>query len=183
MMLYRGGLLIIYTDDKESEADFELKIQKVLIEVDQLLKPNVYWTGIGNTHEDLSELDYGINESLFATKHAELTDVQSSHFQTIGLYSILLPYQNDFWMKQFKARIIDPIVAYDALYHTELLATAEVYVKEGGKIPETSARLFLHKNTVRYRIEKLKSLLGAHHHDLDFYEVLAVAMRLNEIMK
>lgn len=183
MMLYRGGLLIIYTVDKENEAAFESKVQKLLIEVDQLLKPNVYWTGIGNIHDDLSELDYGISESLYASKHAELTEVQASNFKATGLYSILLPYQNDLWMKHFKERIIEPIMAYDSLYHTDLLTTAEAYVKEGGRIPETSARLFLHKNTVRYRIDKIKTLLGAHHHDLDFYEVLAVAIRLNSIMK
>ncbi|MFJ5793743.1 sugar diacid recognition domain-containing protein [Bacillus atrophaeus] len=42
----------------------------------------------------------------------------------------------------------------------ELVNTLEAYIKEGGELNKIAESLFIHRNTLRYRLEKIKELTG-----------------------
>jgi DNA-binding PucR family transcriptional regulator len=42
----------------------------------------------------------------------------------------------------------------------ELLPTAAAYLEEGGAVEGTARRLFLHPNTVRYRLARIRQVVG-----------------------
>ena len=63
---------------------------------------------------------------------------------------------------QFKAvyhKALAPVKAYDALNHTKLLETLYVYCSQCGSKQKTAERLYLHRNTLQYRLKKLESIL------------------------
>ena len=49
---------------------------------------------------------------------------------------------------------------YDEVHGTELITTAEALVGAYGDIKAVAEALHQHPNTVRYRVRKMKSLLG-----------------------
>ncbi|MNI92297.1 Purine catabolism regulatory protein [compost metagenome] len=51
-------------------------------------------------------------------------------------------------------------------YIKEMLHTLEVYLDNDGHVNETAKKLFIHRNTATYRIEKLSELL-----DVDFKKI------------
>ncbi|MNC63912.1 Purine catabolism regulatory protein [compost metagenome] len=51
-------------------------------------------------------------------------------------------------------------------YIKEMLHTLEVYLENDGHVNETAKKLFIHRNTATYRIEKLSELL-----DVDFKKI------------
>lgn len=51
-------------------------------------------------------------------------------------------------------------------YVREMLRTLEVYLENDGHVNETAKKLFIHRNTATYRIEKLSELL-----DVDFKKI------------
>ncbi|MNN47919.1 Purine catabolism regulatory protein [compost metagenome] len=51
-------------------------------------------------------------------------------------------------------------------YVREMLHTLEVYLENDGHVNETAKKLFIHRNTATYRIEKLSELL-----DVDFKKI------------
>jgi hypothetical protein len=62
--------------------------------------------------------------------------------------------------RAFAARILDPIIDYDARNGSGLLETLEVYLDSSGSWSRVADQLHLHVNTVRYRIGRVEELTG-----------------------
>jgi DNA-binding PucR family transcriptional regulator len=60
----------------------------------------------------------------------------------------------------FAARVLDPILDYDARNNAGLYQTLEAFLDCSGSWSRTAARLHLHLNTVRYRIGRVEDLTG-----------------------
>lgn len=56
-------------------------------------------------------------------------------------------------------RVLQPLLEYDARHDADLLRTLEVYLDEQESLVAAARRLYVHPNTVRYRIEKIRELL------------------------
>jgi len=179
ILKYRNGILIISTFEKCEYENFRNKANLLLNTIG--INMSEYYIGISNFHTSLNELGNGINESIFAQKTGELSPISFNYFSDIGVYSILMPNINDNWIQDFYSRIIIPIKNYDEKYNTELFDTAVNYITNDGKIKETASALFLHKNTIRYRIGKIKELLNMEEYQLSFSEQLSIAIKLYKI--
>ncbi|MFC4103082.1 PucR family transcriptional regulator [Paenibacillus xanthanilyticus] len=62
-------------------------------------------------------------------------------------------------MKTFCDRWLGPLLEKEPDYAQEMLRTLETYLECDGQLGETAKRLFIHRNTATYRIEKLSELL------------------------
>lgn len=175
-MKYRGGILLIVTAEKLDSSELDLKADVLIKSLS--IDSDAFYIGISNIHRDLSMLNVGINESLYAETTSEVMNVHLKKFSDIGLYSVILPYKDDIWMRSFYEGLTLPIKNYDEKYNTELFNTAVIYFEKDGNIIETANELFIHKNTVRYRLEKIKEILDM---DSGFYEQLAIAMKVYNV--
>lgn len=176
---YRNGILIIFTEDKIQEKNFKSNVDYLISCVG--IDVSEYYIGVSSLHSSLVELDQGIKESLFAQKTGEVSNETFNYFNDTGIYSILMPFVDEPWMHNFYNRIIHPIKSYDEKYNTELFDTAIKYIENDGKIIETANAFFLHKNTIRYRIGKIKELLNMEDCEGSFYEQLSIAVKLYKI--
>ena len=128
----------------------------------------------------MDDMNLAIQEGLHASQYSRLTNSGAVSFQHMGIYQILLPYCRDPWMIQYCRSILDPILEFDRQYDGELFRTAELYVKLDGDVEAVGKQLHLHKNTVRYRMNRIKDLIGV---ESRFDEQLFVAFRTWEIQK
>lgn len=62
-------------------------------------------------------------------------------------------------MQQYVDRYIGRLLTVEG-YDPELLQTLETYATCNGHINEMSSRLYIHRNTAAYRLEKLERLIG-----------------------
>ena len=84
-------------------------------------------------------------------------------FEDTGAYRLLLPAMSEdpAELQRFYAETVAPLVAYDDQYETDLVQTLETFLDADGNVAGTAARLFTHRHTVRYRLERVKDLTGA----------------------
>ncbi len=76
--------------------------------------------------------------------------------------------------------VLSAIRGYDAKTDSELEATLRAYVEHGGSIAETADALFLHRNSVLYRIQRIEELSGITLRDRHTRQVLLVAFTIIE---
>ena len=67
---------------------------------------------------------------------------------------------------------------YDARTRSDLSRTLRVYVESGGNLAATAERLFLHRNSVMYRLQRIQELSGIDARDGSTRRLLLVAYAL-----
>lgn len=102
------------------------------------------------------------SEALLAANVAEAGSLGRLSYEETGSYRLLLPAfsEDPAELKRFFDETIGPLVAYDEQYQTGLVATLESYLELDAKIEATAQRLFAHRHTIRYRLERIRELTG-----------------------
>lgn len=72
-------------------------------------------------------------------------------------------------LDRFYEENLAPLEAYDAEWESELVPTLAVYVKEGANLNSAARALYIHRHTLRYRLEQIADILKV---DIDSQEVL-----------
>ncbi|MFB4287139.1 PucR family transcriptional regulator [Nonomuraea sp. ATR24] len=60
----------------------------------------------------------------------------------------------------FAARLLGPVLEYDARHQSELVATLRAFLDCAGSWNACAARMHVHVNTVRYRVKRVEDLTG-----------------------
>lgn len=62
--------------------------------------------------------------------------------------------------RELHARIVEPLARYDADHQGKLLPTLEVLIRAGGNRSVAARQLYLHRGTVKYRVQRMVEVLG-----------------------
>ena len=102
-------------------------------------------------------------EALLAANVAEARGIAELSFEETGAYRLLLPAmaEDPRELQGFFDETVAPLVAYDDQYETELVRTLETFLDADGNVAKTSEKLFTHRHTIRYRLERVKELTDA----------------------
>ena len=79
-------------------------------------------------------------------------------FENTGSYRLLLPAMSEDpgELERFYDETVAPLAAYDEQYETELVKDGRDLSGRGTGVTPTAERLFTHRHTVRYRLERVK---------------------------
>lgn len=72
-------------------------------------------------------------------------------------------------LERFYKEILEPLEAYDEEWETELVDTLKVYLEHGANLNSAARALFIHRHTLRYRLEQIAEELKV---DIDSQEIL-----------
>jgi DNA-binding PucR family transcriptional regulator len=63
-------------------------------------------------------------------------------------------------LRSFTERLLGPLADYDARHNAELLPTLRSFLACDGSWSACASRMYVHVNTVRYRIGRIEALTG-----------------------
>jgi DNA-binding PucR family transcriptional regulator len=63
-------------------------------------------------------------------------------------------------LRRFRERLLGPLAEYDTRHHAELLPTLRSFLACDGSWTTCASRMYVHVNTVRYRISRIEALTG-----------------------
>ena len=75
-----------------------------------------------------------------------------------------------------------PLVAYDEQYETDLVQTLETFLDADGNVAGTAARLYTHRHTVRYRLERVRDLTSLDVASTDGREKLGLGLKAMRVL-
>ena len=85
---------------------------------------------------------------------------QFVEFQSLGIYRLLYDLEDQASVRQFTDEVMRPLVEYDQQNRGSLVKTVEAYFNHHGNISQTAESLFVHRNTLLYRMERIQELTG-----------------------
>lgn len=135
--------------------------------------------------EDPADLPRAASEALLATNVVQgSADGALLAFEETGAYRLLLSAmsENPEELQRFYAETVEPLVAYDEQYETELLRTLETFLEADGNVAGTAQRLFTHRHTIYYRLERVRELSGLDVSSSDGREKLSLGIKSMRVL-
>ncbi|MBO0692733.1 MAG: helix-turn-helix domain-containing protein [Acidimicrobiaceae bacterium] len=80
-------------------------------------------------------------------------------YEELGFYRLLLAVPPP-ELRRFADEVLAPLVDYDEAHGTNLVSTLAAYLQTGGSPRHAAEKLFVHPNTVVYRIGRIQELIG-----------------------
>ena len=77
----------------------------------------------------------------------------------MDIESLLRELAEDSALEPFQA-LIEPLQEHDRTRRSDLVLTLKTYFSAGGNASEAADRLFLHRNSMLYRLERIQKLTG-----------------------
>ncbi len=87
-----------------------------------------------------------------------LSETKPLYFPDLSVYRLLLQIEHDAELKSFQAEILGPLLAYEN--GAELIRTLEAYFERNGNVKKTANVLYIHRNTLIYRLERIQEITG-----------------------
>jgi DNA-binding PucR family transcriptional regulator len=159
--------------------------EAVLREMESALSGYTFALGRSRIAEDPSELSRAAGEALLAANVAEGGSQEGVlAFEQTGAYRLLLSAmsENPSELQRFYAETVEPLVAYDEQYETDLLQTLETFLEADGNVAGTAQRLFTHRHTVYYRLERVRELTGLDVSSSDGREKLSLGLKAMRVL-
>jgi sugar diacid utilization regulator len=133
---------------------------------------------------DPADLHRACSEALLAANVAEARGDGQLSFEETGAYRLLLPAMSEDprELRGFYDETVAPLVAYDEQYETELVRTLETFLDADGNVARTAERLFTHRHTIRYRLERVKELTALDVGSTDGRERLSLGLKAMRVL-
>ena len=137
--------------------------------------------GIGAVAEHLRELADSYKEAQTAIEVGKVFDTEKSimHYENLGIgrliYQLPTTLCEIFLSEGFKKKSIDSL-------DQETLFTINKFFENNLNVSETSRKLFVHRNTLVYRLEKIKKLTGLDLRQFDHAIVFKVALMVRKYL-
>lgn len=134
---------------------------------------------------DTDDLHRAASEALLAANVAEGDSERPVlAFEETGAYRLLLSAMSEDpgELQRFYAETVEPLVSYDEQYETDLLQTVEAFLDADGNVAGTAQRLYTHRHTVRYRLERVRELTGLDVGSTDGREKLSLGLKAMRVL-
>ncbi len=133
---------------------------------------------------DPTDLHRAASEALLAANVADARRTDRITFEETGAYRLLLPAMSEDprELQRFHDETVAPLVAYDDQYETELVRTLESFLEADGNVAKTAERLFTHRHTIRYRLDRVHELSGLDVGSTDGRERLSLGLKSMRVL-
>jgi len=159
--------------------------EAVLRELRAALPGHTFAMGRSRPASDPLELARAGAEALLAANVAEGDEERPVlAFEETGAYRLLLSAMSEdpAELQRFYAETVEPLVVYDEQYATDLVQTVDAFLEADGNVAGTAARLYTHRHTVRYRLERVRELSGLDVGSTDGREKLSLGLKAMRVL-
>jgi GAF domain-containing protein len=139
--------------------------------------------GVGNPCQHIGDYRRGYaeaNEALQMGQHLHL-EGGVTHFNDLGVYRYLYKIARMDDLRDMYQDQVARIANYDRRKGTDLLDTLEIYLECAGNLTKTSKRLFVHRNTLIQRLDRLQSLCEIDLQERPNWLTLQVAIKVYKL--
>jgi len=157
----------------------------LLRELQSALPGHSFALGRSRVAADPLDLHRAGNEALLAVNVAEGDEEHPLlAFEQTGAYRLLLSAMSEdpAELQRFYAETVEPLVAYDDQYETDLVRTVEAFLDNDGNVAGTAQKLFTHRHTIRYRLERVRELSGLDVGSTDGREKLSLGLKAMRVL-
>lgn len=141
---------------------------------------------VGRGCQPISAIRSSFDEALFTMDMYDLIDLGEETvvrtYDQVGLYRILRNSHDPEEFSLFYREHLGELEEYDRQNNSELVETLKVFIDHNCSLLQTANVMYLHKNTLRYRIQRIEELTGCDLKDMKVISDFYLCFRIRDYM-
>ena len=135
--------------------------------------------GVGGTCVSASDFPGSYREAVLAARIQRLSQgtERVTFFEALGVYRLLADLKDLSLVESFVQVWLGPLIDYDEQKGADLVTTLTSYLEHGGSYEATARALAVHRNTLKYRLQRIREISGRDLGDPDTHFNLQLATR------
>ena len=124
-------------------------------------------------HEARTALDIARGQHLYTAPYV---------YEHGGLAELIVGSSMTEHFRSFASTLLAPLLAQDARSHGRLMETLAAFVAANGNALHAAERLYIHRNTLKYRLRQIEKALGGSLDDPDLRLKLQLALYIRRLL-
>lgn len=142
------------------------------------------FAGMGRCYYDINELWKSYEEAKKSLSFARIFKNDSIiHYDNLGIFRLLCMEHQENEINKFYKEMIEPLKEYDEQKGGELIKTLQMYYECGGNLKKVSEKMYIHYNTILYRIQKIQQITNMNLSNPNDRLNLEVSLKIMSIIK
>ena len=169
LILPQAGSILALIPDKDAEESHIKEIFARIVDCAQREYGLDLRIGVGNSKAYLDEVKKSRNEASAALRAAEVSGLKGKIFfyRDQGIYTLLSHVDETRILDTYVEEKLGKLLQADELNDGNLSETLENYLNCSCNVKKTAEEMFLHRNTLNYRLKKIREILGCDLENLD----------------
>ena len=169
LILPQAGSILALIPDKDAEESHIKEIFARIVDRAQREYGITLRIGVGNSKVYLDEVKKSRNEASTALRAAEVSGLKGQIFfyRDQGIYTLLSHVDDTRILDTYVEEKLGKLLQADELNDGNLSETLENYLNCSCNVKKTAEEMFLHRNTLNYRLKKIREILGWNLENLD----------------
>jgi purine catabolism regulator len=166
---YEGSRLVVFyplasNEVRSAKVFLTQELTRVCERVRNENAPYTISIGISGVVNELSQFReaYACAKQSLQIGHVPQAKAQCgvTHYEDLGIFRIISPNESPASIERFCQDTIGAVIAYDQQNNTDLVETLRVFLEQNQNLAQAAKVLNIHYNTLRYRLDRIKELLG-----------------------
>lgn len=147
------------SDKKEVLAKIYKSLSEYLYSISSDIKLIM---GVGRAYEGIGDLQKSFTEASRCVILSEKMNMSGRVFcyEEMGIYNLFSELADKKVMQEFIDNTLGVIIEYDRNNNSKLLETLKAYLWNNNSLIHASEQLYTHRNTVKYRVQRISQLTG-----------------------
>lgn len=137
--------------------------------------------GISVNELGIHSLPRNYKRAIALLRIAERQGQAKLSYRNSGLFKLLIEIEDSLALKRFYDETLGQMEAYDKKNQTDYLLTLKYYLENNASVQEVAKETYVHRNTINYKIKKIKEILQC---DLNYQDglKLLLAYQIKELL-
>ncbi len=168
VMAKSDSIIFLINNTTYVKGNLKRIIEEVRNEINTRYPDLTISAGIGNSCVDINELrnSYKQAEQALKVSRCEFERNNTCFYNDLGIYLLLIQIGDAKFLEGYYIDLFRSVIDYDKSTNSKLMETFKAFYAENCNMDRTSKRLFIHKNTLKYRLQKIEKLLECDLNDI-----------------
>lgn len=149
--------VLVNRKDRQLADDIARHIHDAILEAIPMLPLSI---GIGEPVDSYDHLCDSYHAAVSASRRAVIQKLDVVRFRDMGFYKLLYSVPDDEMLLNYYHEIMDPLLIHDKKFNSAYTETLFRYLLRDGSLQEVAADMFTHRNTINYRMGRIREILG-----------------------
>lgn len=179
----RGAAFIFPLPPETTPEEWRSAVDQIRVEVAGQLGLRGVSSGVGRPHNGLKGLQrsYGEADQALRAGQRLFGAGQTVAFADLGAYRLLAQLQGMAELRSFQNETLGELIEYDEKSGSQLLPTLDAFFASNGNLSKTAEVLFVHRNTLMYRLKRIEELTGSTLDDPETRFDLQLALKMYHV--